>query len=170
MIPITRSRTVLRTTLRYAFALTLLLACTSSRASAQSATDGATPSGMAPGAPAGSYQLSGFDNVNFYNGHLNFSLPLLKVGGRGGAQIPVLIPIEQPWRVEYQGNETYAPVPNWRVGEAVGDILGFSPGSLDARLAGEGLDYWPCPSGINPQAYYGESLTRLTFTAPDGTE
>src|SRR6266851_5790441 len=41
-----------------------------------------TPLAMTPGAPAGSYALSGFDNVNLYNGNLNFSLPLLKIGGR----------------------------------------------------------------------------------------
>jgi hypothetical protein len=29
-----------------------------------SATDGSTPLGLQPGAPAGSYALSGFDNVN----------------------------------------------------------------------------------------------------------
>src|SRR5215467_320261 len=44
-----------------------------------------TPLAMTPGAPAGSYSLSGFDNVNLYNGNLNTSLPLLQIGGRGGA-------------------------------------------------------------------------------------
>src|SRR5215212_2671192 len=48
------------------------------------ATDGATPAGIAPGAPSGSYSLSGFDNVNLFNGRMNFQLPLLSVGGRGG--------------------------------------------------------------------------------------
>ena len=33
-----------------------------------SSYDGKTPSGLAPGAPAGSYPLSGFDNINLYNG------------------------------------------------------------------------------------------------------
>lgn len=42
----------------------------------QSATDGATPLALSPGTPAGSYPLSGFDNVNLYNGSLNFQLPL----------------------------------------------------------------------------------------------
>ena len=48
-------------------------------------TDGTTPLGLSPGAPAGSYALSDFDNVNLFNGNLNFALPLVKVGGRGGA-------------------------------------------------------------------------------------
>src|SRR6266498_4485560 len=50
-----------------------------------SPTDGSTPLGIAPGAPAGSFALSDFENVNLYNGNLNFQLPLLRVGGRGGA-------------------------------------------------------------------------------------
>lgn len=32
------------------------------------------------GSPAGSYALSEFDNVNLFNGALNFNLPLLKIG------------------------------------------------------------------------------------------
>ena len=56
----------------------LLLLILSTVANAQtSKTDGATPSGLQPGAPAGAYSLSGFENVNLYNGNLNFSLPLL---------------------------------------------------------------------------------------------
>lgn len=50
---------------------------------AQGSTSGMTPPGMAPGAPAGSYSMSGFENVNLYSGNLNFNLPLLKIGGRG---------------------------------------------------------------------------------------
>ena len=45
-------------------------------AQTSSATDGSTPLGLQPGAPAGSYPLSSFDNVNLYNGNLNFRLPL----------------------------------------------------------------------------------------------
>ncbi|MGI8918299.1 MAG: hypothetical protein ACR2H6_06825 [Pyrinomonadaceae bacterium] len=41
-----------------------LLAVTGA-AQAQSATDGSTPAGYTAGAPAGSYSLSGFDNINF---------------------------------------------------------------------------------------------------------
>jgi hypothetical protein len=50
-----------------------------------SATDGKTPTGLAPGAPAGSYILSGFDNINLFNGNLSFTLPLINIKGRGEA-------------------------------------------------------------------------------------
>src|SRR5215203_7149678 len=68
-------------------------------AQTKSATDGSTPLGLEPGAPAGSYALSGFDNVNLYNGNLSFQLSLLQVSGRGGAQMPVLLPIAGKWRI-----------------------------------------------------------------------
>ena len=64
----------------------IVLALLSFGVSAQTSnTDGATPAGLSPGAPAGSYSLTGFENVNLYNGNLNVSLPLLAVGGRGSA-------------------------------------------------------------------------------------
>jgi hypothetical protein len=57
-------------------------------------TDGMTPSGLSPGAAAGSYGLSGFDNVNLYNGNLDVALPLLGIGGRGGAQTQMMLKLE----------------------------------------------------------------------------
>ena len=77
----------------------LLLLLLAGRAAAQDLS-GTTPIGVAPGAPAGSYALSGFDNVNLFNGNLNFTLPLVQVGGRGGAQVPLMLPIEQKFVVK----------------------------------------------------------------------
>src|ERR687884_374887 len=53
------------------------------------------------GRPAGSYDLSGFDNVNLFNGNLNFKLPLLKIGGRGGGSFSLPLIVETRW--EQQG-------------------------------------------------------------------
>ena len=52
----------------------LLMGALAGSADAQTSNpnSGSTPSGLKPGAPAGSYGLSGFDNVNLYNGNLNF--------------------------------------------------------------------------------------------------
>ena len=82
-----------------------------------SLTDGATPLGITTGAPAGSYALSGLDNINLFNGSINFSIPLLQVGVRGGAGYTMMLPIEQRWRVErdyiqYPYNYTEGPNPN----------------------------------------------------------
>jgi hypothetical protein len=69
--------------------LVVLLFLLSNSARAQypttTSTDGQTPLGLAPGAPEGSYALSGFDQVNLFNGNLNFGLPLMHLGGRGTA-------------------------------------------------------------------------------------
>jgi hypothetical protein len=76
--------------------LLLLLLSSMTLAQSTTAVDGYTPLGLSPGAPAGSYGLSGFENVNLFNGNLNFSLPLLGVGGRGGASHMVLSPLRSP--------------------------------------------------------------------------
>jgi RHS repeat-associated protein len=141
-------------------ALLLALMTTASRAQT-SATDGATPAGLKPGAPAGSYSLSGFDNVNLYSGNLNFQMPLLGIGGRGGAGMTVTLKIDsEHWRVEKDssgGTTSYDVTPNtWE-----GIHPGYGPGVLQGRRA----------CAIMAQTNRcGSSLTRLTFTTSDGTE
>ena len=136
-----------------------------------SATDGSTPSGLTRGAPAGSYSLSGFDNVNLYNGNLNASLPLLGVGGRGSAQTTVMLSLNSKgWKVERYFDEWYQaniPDPNWWTGIEPG----YGPGVLQGRYAG--LQTRQCRRNVYPYDWYPVSkytYTTLTFTAPDGTE
>lgn len=63
--------------------------------------DGKLPSSMAPGAPAGSYKLTGIDTVNPYNGQVNIAVKLLHIGGRGEAGFDIVARITNPsWRVE----------------------------------------------------------------------
>src|SRR5256885_6383445 len=100
-----RARTVKVITLNHHLWILLLLVLFGSSAGAQSrpgtATDLTTPPGLSPGSPAGAYALSGFESVNPYNGGLNFSLPLLHIGGRGSAEYTMMLPIEQKWRVNH---------------------------------------------------------------------
>src|SRR5215208_5135310 len=135
-----------------------------------STTDSMTPTGMAPGAPAGSYTLSGFDNINVFSGSLNFRLPLLTIGGRGTAGYTMTLPIEQKWIVK-RGQTTaggwtpLTPNPNWWQGIKAGYGLGV----LHGRRSGYGD--WPYENycGFVPNVWES-TLTRLTFTAADGTE
>src|SRR5215203_378703 len=156
----------------FTLAYTLLSICVLSVAAlaqTTSATDGSTPLGLEPGAPAGSYALSGFDNVNLYNGNLSFQLSLLAVSGRGGARMPVMLPISGKWRIsdltipQFNGGviHHYLPLQSWWENNE----RKYSPGSLAGRQAG--LDEIECPDGTK---VFGYSITRLTFTAPDGTE
>ncbi len=137
--------------------------------SQSSATDGATPAALQPGAPVGSYALSGLDNINLYNGNLNFRLPLGAVAGRGEAGTPIMLPIERKWRVidvevpQPGGsvNHIYTPVSTfWHILPAL-----YNPGSVQGRRSG--YEVVLCQ---NNAQVYAQTLTRLTFTAPDGTE
>src|SRR5713226_2537132 len=70
---------------RHSYSILLIVLICVGSASAQftyTNTDGATPTGTTPGTPEGSYELSGFDNINPYNGNLNFHLPLVQLSGR----------------------------------------------------------------------------------------
>lgn len=105
--------------------------------------NGTTPAGLAPGAPAGAFPLSGFENVNLFSGNLNFNLPILKIGGRGSAQYSVSVTIDRPqWRIETitdEGLTSYAPaVDAWhpfRTGTAF--HFSYAPGLLVGRATGE---------------------------------
>jgi len=153
------------------FAL-LLCATVTAFAQTTSATDGSTPLGLSPGAPAGSYPLTGFENVNLFNGNLNFHLPMDAIQGRGSAQAASMLAIDtKSWRVKLQRvvnpvtgdlDDVFTPVPSlWNL---TGPGLG--PGNLVGRQSG-GRDIIYCSYKSNPAHY--TTLTRLTFTASDGT-
>jgi YD repeat-containing protein len=165
----------MQTSTRAALQALLLLTLLSVAVRAQTSnTDGMTPAGLTPGAPAGSYALSGFENVNLYNGNLNVSLPLLPVSGRGSAGYTATLLIEQKWRVEqfaepFPGQQpVLTPNGNWW-----GELKpGYGPGVLEGRRGGYGN--WQqetyCGSTADASRVYLDMLTRLTFTAGDGTE
>jgi hypothetical protein len=93
----------------------LLVSITPLTTLAQPNYDASTPAGLSRGAPAGTYALTGFDNVNLFNGHMNFHLPLLNIGGRGSAGYTMMLPIEQVWTAQLWDipNQLYAPNYNW---------------------------------------------------------
>ncbi|HEY4423150.1 MAG TPA: hypothetical protein VGN10_03035 [Pyrinomonadaceae bacterium] len=143
-------------------------------------TDGKTPLALKPGTPAGSYALNDFDNINPYNGALNFHLPLMSMGGRGTAGYTMTLPIEQKWRIhttpiylivyeegggpplpEPQTTYLHFPTANWWTGIKPG----YGPGVLQGRVAQ--FEAQVCSDST---IRANETLTRLTFTAPDGTE
>jgi RHS repeat-associated protein len=142
-----------------------------------SPTKGSTPVSLAPGSPAGSYALSGFDTLNPYNLSMNFRLPLLQVGGRGQAGYTMTLPIQRHWRVNKTVTDsrigceaceehivTYSISPNsdwWRP-----EIGEFGPGMMAARYSGFNL----VQGCFSDTRHWQKALTRLTFTTADGTE
>ena len=150
--------------------LPLLIVITTSITRAQSITDATTPTGLAPGTPAGSYPLSGMDNISLFSGNMNFTVPLLKVGGRGEAQSSVMLPIESHWKNLYffkqPGGAYYNPIPMYNLDLVTSLRPGYGPGVLVLR--GQKMDLSPCPAPWT--LYQMVSQTRLTFISPDGTE
>jgi hypothetical protein len=39
------------------------------------------------------------DSINLFNGHLNFRIPLINIGGRGGAGMPLVFSLNPQWAV-----------------------------------------------------------------------
>ncbi len=143
----------------------LLLISLARNGSAQDGLLGQTPIGLAPGSPAGSYSLSGFDTINLFNGNLNFNLPLLGVAGRGEAQTSVNLAINFKWMLKSyvgpNGDNIYYPEGGWWTPEN-----GYGPGLMVGRYGGL-ISYCAQSGGFN---YYGKTLSRITFVTPDGTE
>jgi RHS repeat-associated protein len=166
-----RSYASSRLALNATFVLLLFSASSYAQNSFTTATEGQTPLAMAPGAPDGAYALSGFDNVNLYNGNLNFRLPLRSVAGRGGAQMVMTLPLETHWSVLHEFGciglgctpaDTYYPIP----GSSWSPLTpGYSPGVLVGRQAGKDQS-----CGVFQSRQIAYTLTRLTFIASDGTE
>lgn len=137
----------------------------STRSQTSSATDGSTPLGLSPGAPAGSYALSGFDNINPYNGNLNFHLPLRGIDGRGDADTVSVLTIDaKSWTVQHRpiadGETVNSPTYNWWDPKP-----GYGPGILVGRHSGDGT--YICSGNVKR---YMQTLSRLTFSTADGTE
>lgn len=138
-----------------------------------STVSGGTPPGLSPGAPAGAYPLSGFENINIYNGHLSLSFPLLTIGGRGEARYtPVLRISAKPWIVN-ANILALTPSAGWYWSQyAVPEFWqpndpGYGPGVMYTRPGGKDPHVF---SQADPRYVYNDNLTRLTFTAADGTE
>src|SRR5882724_5868287 len=159
-------RSIFEKKLRQILLVASLVALFGNIGSAQttSATDGSTPLAISPGAPIGSYPVSGFESINSYNGNLNFHLQVLGIGGRGGAQTGSFLELDnKDWTVKHRpvsgGDIVDTPGPNrWT------QKPGYGPGVLVGRQSG--ADSWTCGG----QPHHMQTLTRLTFIAGDGTE
>ena len=68
----------------------------STLAQVKSTTQGQTSAALAPGRPAGSYGVSEIESINLFGGRVNASVPLLQLGGRGGAGIDHERRVDEP--------------------------------------------------------------------------
>jgi RHS repeat-associated protein len=155
------SRFTFKSTIK-AIAACIILFVSFAQAFAQSSTDGQTPLGLTRGAPTGSYPLSDFETVNLFNGNLNFQMPLLTIGGRGGTSFPLTLHIDQKWTISKEVNPGHAAYhfghSTWWSEDDGGNHT-ISAGRVRIR---RGL--------LKNSGGVLKTLTRITFTAPDGTE
>lgn len=125
--------------------------------SVQAAGSASTLPGQEPGTPVGAFQISGLDTVNLFNGHLNFRLPLLEIGGRGQAAFSLGLPIDHRWLLlptSPDTPDTFIP--------AFISFTSLTPGFMRARHLSDGCEY-----GV---FFETDTQTILTFTTPNGTE
>ena len=157
------ARMVRYSALCFGLAIAFLFANTQRVCAQTGPRDGSTPLALSPGAPAGSYALSGFETVNPYNGALTFHLPLLHIGGRGAAAASMIFSVQpKNWSVRRVAVSELVDPNGW---EAIKP--GYGPGILQGRAAGVEGNFFCPPTG---RQSYVQTLTRLTFTSSDGTE
>ena len=129
------------------------------------------PNAAKPGSYAGSSGLSDFETINPYSGNLNFNLPLLGVGGRGAAMSTISLTLNQKYLAKswsWAGD----PYQNWYAQDYATDTYasytnGYSPGLLMIDSIGFIENYCPYNGGYYQ---YQQTLTKVRFVAPDGTE
>jgi hypothetical protein len=164
---------LLRFSLIACFLLALVLCQSANAQNPGKPTDGGTPLSLQAGSPAGAYSLGGFDTINLYNGALNFSLPLLNIGGRGGASHTMMLHLQRQWMVE-KYVDSQDNIWNYPVDGREEQILpGYGPGTMAIRRRGDGVIpcEWHNPNTeYDPDDRYTSTLTTLSFTLPDGTE
>jgi RHS repeat-associated protein len=120
---------------------------------------------------AGSYQLSGFDNINFFNGNLSVNLPLATVGGRGDANFAMILSLGNiGWHVDVTREQEGTCYPsnicnyqNYFTPRFGGDSFkaGLGPGGM--KIVQTGSYFGDC-NGNTP--VFSETLTTITFAMP----
>jgi hypothetical protein len=154
----------------------VLSAAMADRAESQTTSPFMQPvAGVAPGPIAGTYPLSGFDNVNLYNGNLSLHLPIFTVGGRGEAGYTMTLALDsRRWTATAapcdlgggQGCAPFVTAERLDNGWPWPGEVGYGPGRLELRQSTQHPDLNFCSEGTTPPT----GITRLVFKAPDGSE
>lgn len=143
--------------------MAVLIAIFTNRTNAQ----GMAPTARTPGAPAGSYKLGGFDNVNLFSGNLNFNLSLLNIDGRGELSQDLSLTLDTQWNVQGSfdgvGNSIYEfnPVVQQPL-SFVGSVITSS--ELPVTLFEEET----CVNNL--EVYWIQHQFNFKYVEPNGTE
>lgn len=111
---------------------------------------------MATGAPDGSYSDSSFENINLFNGRLNYTIPLVSPGGRGSSEAAMNFSLNLNWR----RHDQYL-YPDFLISKQPN----YNPGYLYSRFVVYSPTYQCTAVGGNSYTWQ-----RLTFMDSTGTE
>lgn len=146
-------------------------------AQSQSALNGQTPAGIAPGRPAGSYSLGQVESLNLFSGRVNTTIPLINFGGRGNAGGGLSVTADQsswfiktePAQSSFVGMEFYAldsrtdgtGAGPWTVAPTIG------AGFLTMRTVRSDLIDLPAQPGFD---FWGTGAITIAYVSSDGSE
>lgn len=156
-------------TLFHIVLLALLISVPAS--SQENPQSGTTPSGIAPGSPSGSYQLSAIDNINYFNGNLNLTFPVKVSDSRGDTAYQPVFNQDMTWSVwRWDANPYPGGFPNYvyEPMRSYGNVPMFNPGFLEQNIGG--FQWAACSEeGPPPTAKFRFTSNRLHFTDSNGT-
>jgi RHS repeat-associated protein len=139
--------------------------------------DGATPHALKAAEPSSTYPLSNLDEINYYNGTVSFTLPLLSIGGRGEVSHTVLLGIKPPqYSVDasFNSDDTSINGTNARYFDTQGHLNGYhpyDPGYGPGILMVKSSVALPIAcSGSNPSYVYQQSFVHLVYATSGGAE
>lgn len=134
-----------------------------------SVLDGVSSPSVSLASASGNPNIGDFGTINLYNGSLNYTIPLLNINSRGGADYGLSLSINRLWAFEYsyecvvsQYNECSFYARSTVLGGGAG-IPKYTPGMLESKtIFPHGNE---CPSQGN-----GLVQSMLTFTSQDGSQ
>src|SRR6185436_6526551 len=107
----------------------------------------------------------GIDSVNLYNGHVQHTVPLLTIGGRGDASYTMAATLSPQWNAtgDYDTSGTggaclpQTPCPTWTFiqGGWAGWSYRYQPAATALRRVGTGTQSLGPPNGCSATYYVG---------------
>ncbi|MEP6850695.1 MAG: hypothetical protein ABI999_17695, partial [Acidobacteriota bacterium] len=116
---------------------------------------------------AGTYPLGGSDYVNLYNGHLNFTVPLLSVNGRGGSGVTVPLTIgSDVWSKFIYSHPNYLYASTQGFTDECNTAYEYTSVTVDGQTETQASPVRQChpvPTFGNAQVYVGDSKFNFAY-------
>jgi RHS repeat-associated protein len=131
--------------------------------------DGVTPHALKAGEPSSTYTLSNIDQINYYNGTVSASLPILHISGRGEVSHTVAVGIQPPvWSVTSSFSQTDHQYTSFHTRASIDGYhpfqVGYGPGILMIKRSVAGIEN--CQGSYR----YNSVFTHLVYAVSGGAE